>query len=69
MIQLSRFLRGKRPQEQRNFLDKGLALACQNMETSLKQRTTDVNTDKVAGFIETKIKADNSLLQTYEGVK
>jgi hypothetical protein len=66
MIQLSRFLRGKRPQEQRNFLGKGLALACQNMEKSMKQRTTDVNTVKVACFIETKINADNALLQTYE---
>ena len=69
MIQLSRFLRGKRPQEQRKFLGEGLALACQNMEKSMKQRTTNVNTDKLARFVETKIMADNTLLETYEGVR
>ena len=62
-------MRGKRPQEQRNFLGKGLALACQNMEKSIKQRTTDVNTEKVARFIETQIQADNDLLQTNEAMK
>ena len=65
MIRLSRYLRGKRPQEQRDFLGDGLALACQNIEKAMKQRTTEVNTDKVADFIEKKIQADNNLLQTY----
>jgi DNA-binding ferritin-like protein (Dps family) len=68
MIQLSRYLRGKRPQEQRDFLGDGLALACQNMEKAMKQRTTEVNTDKVAAFIEKKIQTDNTLLETYNGV-
>ena len=50
-------------------MSQGLAQACQNLEKSMKQRTTDVNTDKVAAFIEKKIMANNNLLQTYEGMK
>ena len=69
MIQLSRYLQAKRPQEQRSFLGAGLAMACQNIENSLKKRTTDVNVDKIKEFIQSKINADNSLLQAYTGIK
>ena len=69
MIQLSRYLQAKRPQEQRSFLGTGLALACQNIENSLKKRTTEVNADKVKGYIQSKINADNDLLQAYTGIK
>ena len=69
MIQLSRYLQSKRPQEQRCFLSAGLAVACQNIENSLKKRTTDVNVDKINEFIQRKIDADNSLLQAYTGIK
>ena len=62
MIQLSRYLQAKRPQEQRSFLSAGLAPACQNIENSLKKRTTYVNVDKVNDFIQSKLSADNALL-------
>ena len=69
MIQLSRYLQSKRPQEQRTFLNAGLASACQNIEKSLKKRTTNVNVDKVKEFIKSKIDAENNLLQAYTGIQ
>ena len=69
MIQLSRFLYAKRPQEQRSFLSEGLAKASQNIEKSLKKRTVQVNVDKIEEFIENEVKDNNELLQAYTSMK